>query len=121
MALRRVLRLLFWGAAIFAFVMAILPKPPHLPTDPPDKIQHIIAFLTLAGLAGAAYPRASLVRIGVALSAFGAVIEIVQAVPMLHRDSELLDWAADTAAAALMLLLWALVRARRTKMREWRE
>lgn len=115
MALGRTLRFLFWGAAVFAFVMAILPKPPELPTDPSDKVQHIVAFLTLAGLAGAAYPRISLVRIGMALSAFGAVIEIVQAIPMLHRDSSLLDWAADTAAAAVMLLLWALVRTRRRR------
>ena len=115
-----VLRLLFWAAAIFAFIMAVLPKPPHLPLDPSDKVQHVLAFLTLAGLAGAAYPRVSLVRIGIALSGFGALIEIIQAIPALNRDAEPLDWAADTAAAAMMLGLWALLRRRRMSD-EWRE
>ena len=45
-------RLLFWAAAIFALVMAVLPHPPELPGDPSDKLQHVAAFATL-GLLGA--------------------------------------------------------------------
>jgi VanZ family protein len=96
---------------LFALVMATLPKPPQLPGAPSDKIQHIVAFVVLAGLAAAAYRRASLVVIAAGLSAFGAVIEFLQALPMLHRDSDIDDWLADTAASAFVLLivwLWRL-------------
>jgi VanZ family protein len=46
------------------------------------------------------------------LSAFGALIELIQLIPALHRDAELMDWAADTAAAGAVLLIVAIVRAR---------
>ena len=110
MTIRRLLPYAFWAALIFAFVMAVLPKPPRVPGNPSDKIQHIIAFTVLAGLAAAAYPRAPLLKVGVLLSLFGALIELVQSIPMLHRDAELVDWIADTAAASLVLVLVALVR-----------
>ena len=96
---------IFWAAAAFAFVMAALPHPPKVPGEPNDKVQHIIAFATLALLGSFAYPRTELTRLLIRLSLFGALIEIVQAIPMLHRDSDLLDWLADTVAAAAVLLL----------------
>ena len=37
------------------------------------------------------------------LSAFGAIIEVLQAIPALNRDSDPVDWLADTIAAALVL------------------
>ncbi|MCH8615662.1 hypothetical protein LZ016_06055 [Sphingomonas sp. SM33] len=99
-----ILRIAFWAAALFAFVMAILPHPPEVPGAPSDKVQHIAAFLTLAALASFAYPTTSPVYLGTGLSLFGAFIELVQYVPSLHRDSDPLDWIADTAATALMLI-----------------
>ncbi len=113
MTLQRLLVPAFWAAALFALVMASLPKPPSLPGSPSDKIQHIIAFATLAALAAAAYPRTSLVKIGIGLSAFGALIEFIQMIPMLHRDADIIDWVADTVAAALVLVLAGLLRRRR--------
>ena len=86
-------------------VMAVLPHPPRLPGEPDDKIQHVIAFVTLALLATWAFPRAKWWTLLAWLSAYGALIEVVQAIPMLYRDSDALDWVADTAAAAAMLLL----------------
>lgn len=112
MTLRRLLILAFWAAALFAFVMASLPKPPQLPGQPGDKVQHILAFLVLAGLAAAAYPRAGLIRIGIGLSLFGALIELVQAIPALHRDSDPLDWLADTIAATFVLAAVHFLRGR---------
>jgi VanZ family protein len=110
MTIQRLLPYAFWSALLFAFVMAVLPKPPQLPGDPSDKVQHILAFTVLAGLATAAYPRAHMLKIGLALSAYGALIELVQSIPMLHRDAELIDWVADTAAAFIVLILASLVR-----------
>jgi VanZ family protein len=101
----RTSRAAFWAAACFAFVMAVLPHPPEIPGEPNDKLQHITAFATLALLGSFAYPRTALLRLLVALSLFGALIEIVQAIPALHRDSDVLDWIADTAAVAIVLLL----------------
>lgn len=114
MTTRRLLPYAFWSATLFAFVMATLPQPPQLPGQPSDKIQHILAFTVLAALAAAAYPRTRLLKIGLGLSAFGALIELVQTIPMLHRDAEFIDWIADTAAAAIVLALAALVRRRGT-------
>jgi uncharacterized membrane protein (UPF0136 family) len=108
----RALRLIFWAAACFAFVMAVLPHPPQLPGEPNDKVQHILAFVTLAAVGSLAYPAASSVRLLAGLSLFGAFIEIVQAIPMLHRDSQFLDWVADTAAVLVVL---AAIRGWRTR------
>jgi VanZ family protein len=105
-------RLIFWGAVLFAFVMAVLPHPPHVPGAPSDKVQHILAFATLGALSACAYPRASFVTSWLWLSVFGALIEVAQAIPWLHRDSDPLDWIADTAAAGLALAIVAVVRRR---------
>jgi VanZ family protein len=112
MHVRRLLPHAFWAALLFAFVMAVLPKPPRLPGDPSDKIQHVLAFAVLAGLAAAGYPRKGILKILLLLCAFGALIEFVQTVPMLHRDGDWIDWVADTVAAASVLGLAALVRRR---------
>ncbi|MFL6763848.1 MAG: hypothetical protein ACJ8FO_01475 [Sphingomicrobium sp.] len=96
---------IFWTAACFAFVMAVLPHPPEIPGEPNDKVQHIVAFATLAALGSFAYPRIALLRLLAGLSLFGALIEVVQAIPALHRDSDIRDWIADTVAVAVVLLI----------------
>lgn len=106
----RLLRFAFWSALLFAGVMAVLPHPPHIPGEPSDKVLHILAFSTLALLAPLAHARAPLLRIGLLLSAYGAVIEIVQLIPSLYRDGDWLDWVADTAALAAVLSFVAIVR-----------
>jgi VanZ family protein len=101
------MRATFWAATCFAFVMAVLPHPPQVPGEPNDKVEHIIAFATLAALGSLAYPRAALVKLLAGLSLFGALIEVVQAIPALQRDSDVKDWLADTAAVAVVLaLVW---------------
>lgn len=102
----------FWAAALFAFVMAVLPHPPAVPGNPNDKVQHIAAFATLSVLGTFAYPRTSLINLLLRLSLFGAFIEVVQAIPVLHRDSDVWDWAADTIAVIFVLLLVGFWRKR---------
>jgi hypothetical protein len=113
----RAARTFFWAAACFAFVMAVLPNPPELPGEPNDKVQHIAAFATLALAGSFAYPAVGPLKLLVRLSLFGAGIEIVQAIPALHRDSDVLDWLADTFAVAAMLLLNGWWRSRVARRR----
>lgn len=110
----RVAKALFWAAALLALVMALLPHPPHFPGEPSDKIEHATAFATLGLLGTFALPRLSWVRLLLALSAFGAFIEVAQAIPFIHRDSDPLDWIADTVACGVVLLIlrWWIGRAR---------
>ena len=108
----RSVRALFWASAIFSFVMAVLPHPPMIPGNPSDKLQHIAAFVTMSALGAWAYPRFKLLRLLALLSAFGAAIEVIQAIPALHRDSDVWDWVADTAAVSVVLLAVWLRRRR---------
>ncbi|HJP69741.1 MAG TPA: hypothetical protein VJ846_12640 [Sphingomicrobium sp.] len=100
----RLAKFLFWAAAVFAFVMAVLPHPPSIPGNPNDKLQHILAFATLSLLGSFAFPATPLLILFLRLSLFGAFIEVVQAIPFLHRDSDVLDWLADTLAIIVVVI-----------------
>lgn len=104
MTLRSALRLLFWAALAAAFVLACLPHPPQLPVETSDKVQHFAAFAGLAMLGRLAYPTVALFRVALGLAFFGALIEAAQAIPQLHRSSELADWMADAGGIAVGLL-----------------
>jgi VanZ family protein len=110
MLIERLFQFLFWSALVFAFIMASLPQPPSLPGNPSDKAQHILAFLVLSGLAAVAFPRLRLVVIFLGLAAFGGAIEAVQAIPALGRQTSWIDWLADIAAIAVVLLLAGVFR-----------
>lgn len=90
--------------------MALLPRPPHIGLETTDKFQHMLAFSTLALLAGLAWPRASIAKIFAWLALFGALIEIAQLVPALHRDGDVWDWFADIFAVAAMLAIVSVWR-----------
>ena len=100
----------FFAALLFTFYSAVIPPQHALQLVPWDKAEHFIAFYALTGLAAAAFPRRHLLVIALALSGFGALIEIVQGLPIVHRDKDIWDWVADTlaigAALAPMLLVW---------------
>jgi hypothetical protein len=108
--LLKIARIVFFAALIFTFYSAVIPPREALQLVPWDKAEHFIAFYTLTGLAVAAYPRRNLLALALMLSAFGALIEIVQGLPIVHRDRDFWDWVADTiaisAAVAPMLLHW---------------
>lgn len=84
------------AATIFALYMALSPHP-AVTVEVYDKWQHMTAFGTLTLLSVLAFPHASLMRIGERLSFLGAMIEVVQSIPALHRDCDIMDWVADTA------------------------
>jgi len=110
------LQSLFWCALLLALVMALLPHPPHLPIDSlGDKFEHSLAFGVLALLGSSAYPAMPLPRLAERLSFLGAMIEVLQSIPSLHRDCDILDWVADTIAILVVLGVVHLVRRRRTR------
>jgi VanZ family protein len=106
-------RVLFVIALIFAVVMAALPQPPSLPTDRlGDKFEHMLAFSVLAALAAIGWPQASRWRVIERLSFLGAMIEVIQSIPALHRDCDIRDWIADTLAIVVVTGLFALISRR---------
>ncbi|WP_404713256.1 teicoplanin resistance protein VanZ [Sphingomonas sp. MMS24-J13] len=105
--LRRLFILAFWLCIAIAYVAAIVPG-----RDAPtglgwDKANHMLAFFTVTFLCRLAYPRLPVPLIALAMAAFGAAIELTQALPFIHRDAEWDDWFADCAAAlAGLLIVW---------------
>jgi hypothetical protein len=100
----------FFAALLFTFYSAVIPPEHALQLVPWDKAEHFIAFYGLTGLAAAAFPKRNLFLIAALLSGFGALIEFVQGLALVHRDRDFWDWVADTiaiaAALAPMLLVW---------------
>ena len=68
----------------------------------------------VAGLARLGFPDTSQWRIIERLSFLGAAIEVFQSSPALNRDCDVWDWAADTLAAAVMVIVLTRLIARRT-------
>jgi hypothetical protein len=103
-------RVAFFAALVFTFYSAVIPPAHAVQLVPWDKAEHFIAFYALTGLGVAAFPRGRLWVIAAMLSAFGALIEFVQGLPIVHRDRDFWDWVADTiaivAALSPMLLVW---------------
>ena len=106
-----VFRILLVAAAVLATTMALLPHPPQSPIHG-DKWNHMLAFGTLALLWTLAWPREPLHRIGERLSFLGALIEVFQSIPALHRDCDVIDWLADTYVVVCVLILVRIVRGR---------
>src|SRR5580765_290833 len=102
--IRTLARILFWPAVAVTFIAAVLPPQRIGNFVPWDKAAHFIAFYGLTLLAVAGFPRRSNWLIGVSLSLFGALIECVQALPLVHRDADWHDWLADTIAIVAVML-----------------
>lgn len=108
--LQRVCLLAFPVMVCVSFIMASLPNPPDLPASPSDKTQHVLTFASLMSAGMLAFPRLSAVRLWLALVGYGALIELVQAIPALHRDSDWVDLLVDAAAALAAGIVMAAVR-----------
>lgn len=110
---RLVFRVLFWTALVGASTLAIMPIPPHLPTDAlGDKFNHILAFSVMAALAAVAFPAMPRLRVVERLSFLGALIEVVQSIPAVSRDCDIKDWIADTLAVIVVTLVMSRVQRR---------
>lgn len=99
------IKILFWLAVLMAVYFALEPYADDPLGAMRDKFKHMIAFATLAGLAAFGWRETPLLRIGERLSFLGALIEVFQSIPSLHRDCDPKDWAADTLAIVIVLAL----------------
>ncbi|QJU59558.1 VanZ family protein [Sphingomonas sp. AP4-R1] len=101
--LRKLMRLAFWAALLFAYVCAVIPGGPEIGHS--DKDGHVLAFVTLAFLARLGWSRRGAIWIAAALVLFGIFIELSQATPIVHRDADIWDVVADTIGVAIGLVL----------------
>ena len=109
------LRALFWVVLVATVALALLPMPSGLPVSSlGDKVDHMIAFATLAALGSIAFAEFPPPRLVERLVFLGAGIEVVQSIPALNRDCDVLDWAADTLAVVVVVALFVAWRAVRS-------
>ena len=106
------LRALFFLLVAFTIVMALLPKPPGvIPGTLGDKVEHMIAFTVLSACAFFAFPNSPPLRLIERLVFLGAAIEVLQSIPVLHRDTDVNDWVADSIAVVVVIGLLTGLRA----------
>ncbi|TYP82680.1 VanZ family protein [Blastococcus xanthinilyticus] len=98
-------RVAFAAVALLSLVVLFAPAS-GVPTAPPgtDKVVHLLLFAALAASGRWAGLRA--VPLGLGLTAYAALSEVIQGVTPLARSMSLADWAADTLGIALGLLAW---------------
>jgi hypothetical protein len=113
MTIDKTWRLLFFLALAFTLFMTLQPEPPHLIFEVlGDKAEHGIAFGGMALLARLGFRKAPDWLIFERLSFIGALIEVIQAIPSVHRDCDWKDWVADSIGVAVSLWLIARLRLR---------
>lgn len=104
---------IFWITLAIVYAVAIMPAAKAPDFHAGDKVNHIVAFLTLTMLGRLAYGEHLVGRLALGLSLFGALIELTQAIPALHRDASVWDWVADSCAVlATLTAAWVFERCR---------
>jgi VanZ family protein len=102
-AIRKIAKAGFWAGIVLLLALALLP-PGTAPSLPGDKIQHFSGFLAL-GILGLGWVTKRRLTMVVFLAILGGAIELLQATPVIRRDSEFLDWVADVAGIFLALAI----------------
>jgi VanZ family protein len=94
----------FASALVIALAVALYPLAGESSGNG-DKVQHFAAFYCLTLLGAAAYrSRGALIWLVVVLSAYGALIEVLQPLPPFGRDRDVFDWVADNIGIATAIL-----------------
>ena len=104
-------RLLLAALLIVISWLAFTPHPPGLEFEDADKLQHVLAFGTLAAVATFAWRAGWRACCGVAfgLLLYGVFIELVQSF-LPTRSADAADVAADCVGIAVGLLAAAALR-----------
>jgi VanZ family protein len=114
-----VLLVVYWLALITATHLPKVPEP--LEFRGSDKVEHFLAYATLAALAGWVWSllrpfgwRQALVLLGI-VAMHGILDEVTQ--PIVGRNADVLDWCADMVGATLGVSTLLVVQA---AIRHWR-
>ena len=107
--LMRLITAVYWVAMCLG---THLPNPPDVvPSNVSDKWLHLGAYFGLAVLligslaAGRRVTRRDAIRVWLVTICYGALDELTQMIPVLHRSAEWKDLGADAAGAAVGVLL----------------
>ena len=104
-------QILFVTAIVLIADLALQPghaTPPRLFGS--DKIEHMLAFMTLIFMARMGWPRLSVYISGAAVLGYGILIEILQATAWVGRTASVADVLADLAGIGLGLFLFNTLR-----------
>lgn len=103
-------RVLFWFGCALGLWLALTPlSGPPPPPGPWDKVEHAAGFYVLTAAALAAFPAGARWKILLGLAGYGALVEVLQAIPALNRHADPFDLAADLVGIGMALLptyLW---------------
>lgn len=116
----RFARVLYFVLVAAILVIAIVPQIDVPVGTPSDKVNHIIAFFTLAFFAKLLWPERRIWIKALWLVGFGALIEILQGVMAVGRDAAWGDFAADVIATAVGLAAARLILALRSRRQKRR-
>ncbi len=106
------LLVVYW---IVLFIGTHLP-PSSMPSEPvpnADKIAHLGGYAVLAFVAAAAWTWRRTLAFGdylllfMGLSCYAVLDELSQMLPMVQRNADVLDWAADTIGAIIGLAVFS--------------
>lgn len=97
---------IFWGFLAVVIYAMLIELPPRRGGWPHwDKVQHLVIFMVLAGLAFIAYPKGKR-WMAALLIICGALVEWLQAAFTQTRMPSVGDWVADVAGVLLVLILY---------------
>lgn len=113
----RFARLLYFAMVAAILAIAIAPQIDVPVGTPHDKVNHIIAFFTLAFFAKLLWPERRIWIKALWLAGFGAVIEILQGVMAAGREADWSDFVADVVAIAAGLAAARVILALRSRSR----
>jgi VanZ family protein len=102
------LRVCAAGLALIVAWLAFRPATEVAGGLPWDKGNHALAFMVLTVLTGLGWPRLSSTSLLLIMVVAGVAIELVQGLPVIGRDVDVLDVVADVAGTLLGLLFIAL-------------
>jgi hypothetical protein len=103
-------RLVFAAASLVVAYGVFAPSGSGPSLMPWDKAEHFTAFFGLTFLGLFAFPRLPPWWLALLMSITGASIEIIQALPFVHRDCDVVDWVADSLGVAAALAPLAALR-----------
>ena len=98
------LRVVYGFLLVGILIAALLPGDDAPEAFAWDKANHMFAFFVLAAGAKTLWPRMRAIRLAVPLIVFGGAIEVLQSLPIFHRDGDWHDLLADGIAVVAGLL-----------------